>query len=146
MEKGRLNIPSLNKLGEVMAVNHVNETKKSMEADWENREVDSIDPNCVIVYGVKDGAAYGYAIQKDFDEYKRLARYMRELEGNGAGKDAWLGKIKWILPRAIHIDLIARGYPVEEMKQTGDFSEIDAYVEDHCPELKTTKLFLKKLR
>ena len=146
MEKGRLNIPSLNKLGEVMAVNHVNDTKKSMEADWENREVDKMDPSCIIVYGVKDKRAYGYAIQKDFDDYKRLARYMRELEGNGAGKDSWLGKPKWILPRAIYIDLIARGYPVEEMQHTGDFSEIDAYVEDNCPELKTTKLFLKKLR
>ena len=146
MEVGKLDIPSLNKLGKQMAINEVNDMKKSMESDWENREVDRVDPNCIIVYGVKDGAAYGYAIQKDFDEYKRLARYMRELEGDGAGKDSWLGKVKWILPRAIHIDLIARGYPVEEMIKSGNFEEIDAYVEDTCPELKTTKLFLKKLR
>ena len=146
MEKGRLDIPSLNKLGKQMAINEVNDAKRSMESDWENREVDRVDPNCIIVYGVKDGAAYGYAIQKDFDDYKRLARYMRELEGDGTGHDSWLGKPKWILPRAIYIDLIARGYPVEEMKQTGNFEEIDAYVEDNCKELKTTKLFLKKLR
>lgn len=145
MEKGRLDIPSLNKLGEVMATQHVNEMKKSMESDWENREVDKIDPNCIIVYGVKDKKAYGYAIQKDFDEYKRLARYMRELEGDGSGKDSWLGKVKWILPRAIHIDLLARGYPVEDMIASGVLYEIDKYVEENCPELKTTKLILKKL-
>lgn len=146
MEKGRINIPSLNRLGEQMAMNEVNDLKKSMESDWENREVDKVDPNCIIVYGVKDGAAYGYAIQKDFDDYKRLAAYMRQLEGDGSAKDSWLGTIKWILPRAIHIDLIARGYPVEEMIQSGNLEEIDAYVEDNCKELKTTKLFLKKLR
>ena len=67
-----------------MATQYVNDMKKSMESDWENREVDKTDPNCILVYGVKDKQAYGYAIQKDFDEYKRLARYMRELEGDGS--------------------------------------------------------------
>ena len=61
-------------------------------------------------------------------------------------KDSWLGTVKWILPRAIHIDLIARGYPVEDMIASGNLYEIDKYVEENCPELKTTKLLLKKLK
>ena len=145
-EKGKINIPSLNRLGSVMAQNAIDDGLKNLKEDWENREVDSKDPNCEIVYGVADGKVYGYAIQKDFDGYKQLAAYMRQLEGDGTSHDSWLGKPKWILPRAIEIDLTARGYPLQEIIESGNTKEIDHYVEDNCPELKTTKLYLKALK
>ena len=122
----------------------IDEGTRELNKNWENIEVDSYDPKCKLVYGVQDGKAYGYAVQEDFDDYVKYAKELRDMEGSLGKKDLWLGKIKWILPRAIHLDLIARGYPIQEMQESGDLYEIDCYVEDNCPELKTTKLFLKR--
>lgn len=145
IKKKRLALPGILSLTEKMADNAVLDGKKNLGEDWENRFRDDEDPNCELVYGVKNGKAYGYALQHDFEEYKKLAKYLRELEKDGSQKDSWLGTMKWVLPRAIMIDLEARGYPISEIMASGDFSDIDHYVEDNCPELKTTKLMLKPL-
>ena len=117
---------------------------KHITDNWKNVERDPVDPKCKLVYGVDKGETFAYAEQEDFDDYVALAAEFRALEAENKGKDSWLGKPKWILPRIVKLELMARGYPVEDIIESGDMYEIDLFVEKHFPELKTTNLMLSK--
>ena len=115
--------------------------EKTLKDDWLNTEVSPRDPNCTYYYGVQRGNLTGYVVQKDYANYVELAKEYRELEKSGGAKD-WLGKLAFVLPESVSIDIVARGYPLTDMQQTGNYSELYEYIEKHVPELKTTNLKL----
>lgn len=142
----KINTPAINVLGETIANDEIATRNKTLTENWKNCEVDPVDPKCKLYYGVDKGDTFAYAVQEDFDDYVKLAAEMRQLEFNRkeSGKDSWLGKTKWILPRIIKLEMEARGYPVEDIIATGDLYEIDLFVEKNFPELKTTNLILSR--
>ena len=142
----KINTPAINVLGETIANDEIATRNKTLTENWKNCEVDPVDPKCKLYYGVDKGDTFAYAVQEDFDDYVKLAAEMRQLEFNRkeSGKDSWLGKTKWILPRIIKLEMEARGYPVEDIIATGDLYEIDLFVVKNFPELKTTNLILSR--
>lgn len=138
------NAEAINILGQTMAKEEVEAQKRSLTDNWENCEIDPVDPKCKLYYGVDKGETYAYAVQEDFADYIALAAEFRQLEAEGKHKDSWLGKPKWILPRIIKLEMEARGYPIEDIMESGDLYEIDLFVEKHFPQLKTTNLILSR--
>ena len=137
------NAEALGVLGKVFAEEKCVESEKRITENWKNVEVDPQDPKCKLIYGVEHGDVFAHAAQEDFDDYIKLAAEYRMLENENKGKDSWLGKIKWIMPRIVKLEMEARGYPIDEMVREGDLYEIDCFIEKNFPELKTTNLILK---
>ena len=138
-----LSMPALNVLGSVKAKAMIESGLKSLSENWENVERDNIDPNCIIRYGVDKGEVFGQAIQTDIEDYIELARLKREIETeNPKNNDNNPFLPTFGLPRAVKLDLEARGFPVDEMIQSGDFKEIHGIIEKEFPQLKWTNVIL----
>lgn len=137
----KLNSPGIIDKLKDYAASEVAHGEKTLAEDWVNTEVSPRDPNCVYHYGVQRGNLFGRVVQKDYDNYVKLAQEYRDLEKEGQIKD-WFGKLAFILPESVSIDIVARGYPLSDMQATGDYTELYPYIENHVPELKTTNLKL----
>ena len=137
----RLSAPGIISKLQDMAAEAIALGEKNLKDDWLNHEVSPRDPNCVYHYGVQRGNLTGWVEQRDYPKYVELAQEYRDLEATGEIKD-WFGKLAFVLPESVSIDIVARGYPLQEMHATGDFSEMYEYIEKFVPELKTTKLKL----
>ena len=139
-----LNTPALSVIGESKAQDEISAGLNSLSDDWHNVEADREDPNCKIHYGVAGGKLFGYCEQSDMNNYLEYARHLRENEFKLGKKDLPFGKLKWIMPRAVKLEMMARGYPIDEIMESGDMYEIDIFIEKHFPELKATSLILSK--
>ena len=137
----RLNAPGIISKLKDYAAEAVAAGEKTLTEDWLNHEVSPRDPNCIYHYGVQRGDLTGWVEQKDYKAYADLAKEYRNLEASGGIKD-WFGKLAFVLPESVSIDIVARGYPLKEMQETGDYSELYQYIEKYVPELKTTNLKL----
>ena len=135
--------PAINVLGETKAKKYIDAGNKSLKENWENKERDSVDPKCILVYGVKDGQVYGGCIQEDFNDYIELAKLKREIEkDNPKNNDNNPFMPIFGLPRAIELDLTFRGYPMEEMKAHGDYRELYHMLDTELKAFKWTNRFL----
>ena len=144
MEKN-LKTPALNILGEVKARKLIADGNKSLKDNWENTERHPHDKNCIIKYGVDKGEVYGQVIQLDMEEYIELARLKREIElDNPKNNDNNPFLPTFGLPMAIRMELEARGFPLQEMMNSGDFTEINGIIEREYSYLKWTNVILKK--
>lgn len=144
LQSKKVNTPALNVLGKTKAQEFIDDGLKSLEENWTNREADKEDPGCVLVYGVDKGETFAYVMQKDIHDYYEYAALLRENEAKLGKKDLPFGKIKWVMPKAIKLEMMSRGYPVDEILMSGDTYEIDVFIEQHFPQLKTTNLILSK--
>ena len=118
---------------------------RSLKENWENVERHPNDPNCIIRYGVDKGEVYGCAIQLDIDEYVELAKLKRELEkDNPKNHDNNPFLATFGLPTSVRMELEARGFPIQDMITSGDFTEIHGIIEREYPYLKWTNVLLRK--
>ena len=140
----KVKAPALIVIGESKARDEIDAGLNSLSNDWHNKEADKEDPNCILHYGVSGGEVFGYCEQRDMDNYLNYAQHLRENEFKIGKKDLPFGKLKWIMPRAVKLEMKARGWPVDEILETGDLYEIDVFIEKHFPELKATSLILSK--
>ena len=138
-------MPALNVLGEVTANALIEKGEKSLEENWENVYVHPHDSNCIIRYGVDKGEVYGQAIQTNMDDYITLAKLKREAEiDNPKNHDNNPFLVAFGLPTSIKLDLEARGFPINDMVESGDFTEIHGIIETEYPYLKWTNVILRK--
>ena len=135
--------PAVNSSLKDIAAEKIAAGEKTLFEDWINSERHPRDPQCIKHYGVQNGQVVGWVEQKDYPTYVELAQLMREQEAPKNPGDTF-GKLAFILPEAVVLDAIARGYDVPAMQESGDYSELYGYIEKYVPELKTTKLKLSK--
>ena len=143
-EMNKLKTPALSVIGESKANDVLEEGLKTLTENWRNSEPDREDPNCILHYGVDKGEVFGYCEQTDIADYLEYAQYLRDNEIKIGSKDLPFGKIKWVMPRIIKLEMMSRGYPVDEIVSSGDLYEIDVFIEKNFPSLKTTNLILAK--
>ena len=92
-----------------------------------------------IHYGVKDGAAYAYVVQYGHDAIIEYCKACREAEVDNLRVNAAMLRA-FVLPQAIRMDLIAAGWPVDEMVNSGNNRELANHIAKSYPEYLTTNL------
>ena len=110
--------------------------------DWENKEV--LGDGTVVTNGCKNGELYAYASHNqiaDYIDYCRQARIV-EAEMLASKKDLWIGLPKWIMMDWMRLELMARGYPVDEMIAEGETKEFDKIYDTEWKEFKLTNMLL----
>ena len=113
---------------------------KGLNEDWENKELHP--DGFTVVYGMQDKKMYAYAVQDDVEQIVEYCRLRRDDERSNPESYKWLGVQKWAMPSFLKFELEARGYPVQEMINSGDFKELDKVFEFEYPEFKLTNLCL----
>ena len=112
--------------------------------NWKN--VQPYSDGCRLHYGVHDGKFFAYGEQDDINEIKQYCRERRMEEANNPNAYKWLGVVKWVMPKILELELMARGYPIEQMIATGELKELDKVFEKEYPEFKTTNLTLTTIK
>ena len=118
----------------------VDDELNALNDDWENKEIHP--DGFTVVYGMQDGKGYAYAIQDDVDQIVEYCRKEREIEAANPKAFEWLGVRKWVMPSFLKFELEARGYPVDEIINSGDLRELDKVFETEFSEFKLTNLCL----
>ena len=116
--------------------------KSLKEDDWENKEV--LGDGTIVTNGCKNGELYAYATHNQIADYVEYCRTAREVEAEmlASKKDLWLGLPKWIMMDWMRLELMARGYPVDEMINAGETKEFDKIYDTEWQEFKLTNLLL----
>ena len=113
---------------------------KALNDDWENKEVHP--DGFTVVYGMQDKKMYAYAVQDDVEEIVKYCEEERKAERENPNSYKWLGVRKWVMPSFLKFELEARGYPIQQMINEGDFTDLDKVFEKEFPQFKVTNLCL----
>ena len=91
-------------------------------------------------YGCYDGQPKGYVVAYGLDFFKEMCKAHREAEDPGMiAKGAWLRP--FMLPHFLKIELMSRGYPVDDMLTNNNgIRELANVVSNEYPEFMTTNL------
>ena len=111
--------------------------------NWEN--VQEYAGGCRVVYGCQDGKLYAYGVQDDISEIIAECRRVREEEAANPNAYKWLGVRKWHMPKILELELMSRGYPIEQMIRENELSELDKLFDTEFKEFKLTNLMLSPM-
>ena len=113
---------------------------KLANEDWKNTE--QYSEGCRVVYGVEGGKFFAYGEQDDLEEIKWYCRQKRMEEAANPKAFHWLGVQKWVMPKILELELMSRGFPIEQMIASGDLKELDKLFDTEFKEFKLTNLML----
>ena len=134
----------------------------TLEDDWINKEVqpcrmcnasgydldekmsciacDGTGVDYELVYGVQDGIAYAKVVQNGMQAIMDVCKAKRERETKQWVKQA--GKEVFMIPNSARLELIAKGYPVDEWEKAGDMRSYAKAVQRYFPAFMTTNLVI----